>query len=420
MLATIMLVTALGGRSVSAPVIASAIPDRPRVEVWTNRGDDPFHTGEDARVYLRADRDAYVALFRVDTDGRVRVLFPRDPWDDAFIRAGREFAVEGDHGDDAFEIDDYPGVGYVFAVASADPFDFDAITSADHWDYRAIADGRVRGDPYVALTDLAERIVPQGSDDWDYDMAPYYVERRYEYPRFLCYDCHSYATFSYWNPYAYSCVRFRIVVYDDPYYYPYRYYGGRRVVFTRPLRPQPRFIFKDRNGVGDDRFVTRERERPVNGNGRRGVRGIDVGGRGSIPVPHVAPRRQGPDRPDAGGARPQPSRPGDPRDRKDYEDSRREEPTRRPDNPDHGTVDDRRRPQADQPKPPPRRQEDGWRDRGQDDHVTPRNPEPRRPQAEPRAQPPRPVPHAEPGRGRAPAPSKGKTPQKPELRRRRP
>ena len=420
MLATIMLVTALGGRSVSAPVIASANPDRPRVEVWTNRGDDPFHTGEDARVYLRADRDAYVALFRVDTDGRVRVLFPRDPWDDAFVRAGREFAVDGGHGDDAFEIDDYPGVGYVFAVASADPFDFDAITSADHWDYRAIADGRVRGDPYVALTDLAERIVPQGSDDWDYDMAPYYVERRYEYPRFLCYDCHSYATFSYWNPYAYSCVRFRIVVFDDPYYYPYRYYGGRRVVFTRPLRPQPRFIFKDRNGVGDDRFVTRERERPVNDNGRRGVRGIDVGGRGSIPVPDVAPRRQRPDRPDAGGARPQPSRPGDPRDRQDQEDSRREEPARRPDSPDHGNVDDRRRPQADRPKPPPPRQEDGWRERGPDERIAPRDPQPRRPQAEPRAQPPRQAPRAEPGRGRAPAPAKGKPPQKPELRRRRP
>jgi uncharacterized protein DUF4384 len=437
MLATIVLFTALGGRSQPATLVAAthSDSDRPRVEVWTNRGDDPYHTGEDARVFLRADRDAYVALFRVDTDGRVRVLFPRDPWDDGFVRAGREFEVGGNHGDDAFEIDDYPGVGYVFAVASADPFDFDAITRGDHWDYRVIADGRVRGDPYVALTDLAERIVPPGYDDWDYDITPYYVDQHYDYPRFLCYDCHNYATFSYWNPYAYSCVRFRIVVFDDPYYYPYRYYGGRRVVFTRPLRPQPRFIFKDRNGVGDDRFVTRERERPINDNGRRGVRGADLGGRGSIPIPDVN-RRGGTGGRD-GGDRPDRPRSVDPRERNNQGDyrredpSRRDDPSRRQDGRDQGDQgradrrpqagDDRRRPPVDQPDAPSR-QGGQTRDRGGDDQGSPRQTEPRRPQAEPRSQPPReaPQPRAEPQRGRDAAPSRGKAPDKPELRRRRP
>jgi len=291
MLATMMLMLAGTPSHGSATPIRTPGFARPRVEVWTNRGDDPYHTGQSARVFLRAERDAYVTIFRVDTDGRVRVLFPREPWEDGFVRGGREFEVQA-RDEDAFAIDDYPGVGYVFAVAAADPFNYDPIMSGDHWDYRAIAQGRVRGDPYVALTDLAERIVANDHDDWDYDITPYYVERRYDYPRFLCYDCHSYASYRYWDPYAYSCVRFRIVVFDDPYYYPYRYYGGTRVVFTRPFRPEPRFIFKDRGGVGDDRFVTRERERPVNDNGRRGVRGTDLGGRGSIPAPGVSERRR--------------------------------------------------------------------------------------------------------------------------------
>src|SRR5437899_9382162 len=78
-------------------------------------------------------------------------------------------------------------------------------------------------------------------------------------------------------------------VYDDPWYYPYRYYGGGRVVFVRPYRPQPRFIFKD---WGTDRpsregFVSRERERPVNDNTRRGVTGRDLGGLGSVPPANV-------------------------------------------------------------------------------------------------------------------------------------
>lgn len=277
----------------AAPVVATRLDsERSRVSVWTDRGDDPYQTGRSARVYVRADRDAYVTIFRVDTDGQIRVLFPHDPWEDNFVRGGREFEVQDTRDNDAFYVDDYPGVGYIFAVASPAPFDYDAITSGDHWDYRVVSDGRVRGDPYVALTDLAQRIVPENDNDWDYDLVPYYVERHYDYPRFLCYDCHSYASYSAWDPYAYSCVRFRIVEFDDPYYYPYRYYGGTRVVFTRPYRPEPRFIFKDRDGVGDDRFVThaRERERPVNDNTRRGVRGVDVGGRGSIPVPETRRR----------------------------------------------------------------------------------------------------------------------------------
>src|SRR6266566_3272565 len=163
-----------------------------------------------------------------------------------------------------------------------------------------IADGRVRGDPYVALTDVAQRIVPDGYSDWDYDVAPYYVQQHYDYPRFLCYDCHTYVSYPSWSPYDYTCVRFRIVVFDDPYYYPYRYYGGTRVVFTRPYRPEPRFIFKDRQG--SSLFITRVPQRPVNEDRRRdvGVRGRDLGGIGVIPPPNIRPPRRRPGSEDQG------------------------------------------------------------------------------------------------------------------------
>ena len=77
-------------------------------------------------------------------------------------------------------MDDDPGVGYLFAIAVAEPFDFRYITRGDYWDYRLIDGGRIQGDPYVRLTDLAARIAPDG--DYDYDIAPYYVDRRYDYP----------------------------------------------------------------------------------------------------------------------------------------------------------------------------------------------------------------------------------------------
>jgi hypothetical protein len=275
-----------------------------RVQVWTENGTEPYRTGDHARVFIRGEEDAYITVFRVDTDGRIQVIFPRAPWMDNRVPGAREYEIEQTRNASAFDVDDPPGVGYVFAVSSPDRFVFDPITDGDHhWDYRAIDGGRIHGDPYVALTDLAGRILPAGDEDWDYDVAPYYVERHYDYPRFLCYDCHAFASFGAWDPYAATCPRFRIVAYDDPAYYPYRYYQGRTVVVPRPLRPEPRFVFKDRDGAGDDQFVTvtrdRSRDAGVRGNG---ATGRDFGGAGQVPAPK--PTRPPPHRQPKPGAEP--------------------------------------------------------------------------------------------------------------------
>jgi len=445
MLANIALL-ALSALSVPETRYPAPVIYRPRIELWTNRGDGAVYTrGERVRMFFKLDRDAFVTIFRVDTDGRVRVLFPREPWEDNFARGGRELEVDSRAlGGDAFTIDDYPGVGYLFAVASADPFVYDGIESGDHWDYRVIADGRVRGDPYVALTDLAQRIVPEGYTDWDYDIVSYNVDRHYDYPRFLCYDCHTYVSWPTWNPYYNSCVRFRIVVYDDPWYYPYRYYGGSRVVVVRPYRPQPRFIFKDwgANRPSRDGFVSRERERPVNDDTRRGVTGRDIGGRGIIPPPNVRerrerpgqgsdPDRERPDRPDRPERPDRPDRPDNPNnpDRPDRP-NRPDRPDRpnRPERPDHGrTQQPQILPRRDEPRAEPRREQPRAEPRAEPRREQPRaepRAEPRReqPRAEPRSEPRRveprsqPAPRAEPRRD---AP-KAKPQNEPEVRRRKP
>ena len=397
---------------------------RPRIELWTNRGDAAVYTrGERVRLYFRLDHDAYVTIFRVDTDGRVRVLFPREPWEDNFARGGREFEVDGNElARESFTIDDYPGVGYLFAVASADAFVYDRIESGDHWDYRVIADGRVRGDPYVAMTDLAQRIVPQGYADWDYDVVSYNVERHYDYPRFLCYDCHSYVSYPYWDPYFQSCVRFRMFVYDDPWYYPYRYYGDSRVVFTRPYRPQPRFIFKD---WGSDRpsregFVSRERERPVNDNNRRGVTGRDLGGPGTVPPPGIRdPRGRPGDGGNQGGNNDGGNNGGNNGGNDNRGNDRRDRPNR-PDNRDrHETERPMVLPPRDQPRVEPR-SKPGLRE------AEPRREEPRRvePRSEPRSEPrraePRNEPRPEPRRVSPPPPPPPPARNEPEVRRRKP
>ena len=286
----------LAGLPLSSPAtddVTSRTPARGqaagRVAVWSDR-EDPYDRGDRARVFLSADEPGYVAVFRVDTDGRIRVLFPREPWGETWIRKSRELELAGRRAGRTFVVDDDPGIGYLFAVSSRRPLDFDAIARGDHWDYRAIEGGRISGDPYVALADLAARIAPGG--DYDYDINPYYVERRYEYPRFVCYDCHAYAKYDEWDPYRRACARFRVVIYDDPRYYPYRTGRGRNVVIARPRRPEPRFVFRDADSERD--FVTRVtpgrggeyRQRQATGRTSR-----DVGGRGTVPVPGLSSER---------------------------------------------------------------------------------------------------------------------------------
>jgi len=243
-------------------------------------------------VWFRSLEEAFVTVLRVDTDGRIRVLYPRQPWYNNYVPAGHQLEVSNPgygHQPHAFTIDDYPGTGYILAVASHLPFDYGLFVDGDNWDYRNIAYyGRVTGDPYVALMDLIDHMLPvAGNDGYAYDVYPYHVGQRYDYPRFLCYDCHSYVAYPAWDPYLHSCVRFRLVVYNDPYYYPARVYGGTRVVYARPRRVEARYVFKNRR-TGES-FLTRVPARPVNPSDRRpaarGAGSEGVGGVGRVTTP---------------------------------------------------------------------------------------------------------------------------------------
>jgi hypothetical protein len=235
--------------------------DAPDVELWIS-GDNLFRRGDRARVYFRTDEDAFVTIVRIDTDGRVDILFPEDPYGDAEVRGGHTYRVYG-HGHESFVINDYPGLGYIFAIASWEPFDYERVSRGRRWDYR-YAGGRVHRDPYLAARDFAEVLLEDHRASYSFDVAEYHVERRVSYPRFLCYDCHAYRPYHVWNPYSHACVKFRIVIWDDPYYYPYRRYGGRRVVYVRERVREPRYEFKEmpRGTRPSDATLIEYRRRP--------------------------------------------------------------------------------------------------------------------------------------------------------------
>ena len=222
----------------------------PAARIWFDRGVDPvLESGDRVRVYYRSTVTAFVAIFQVDTDGTVRLVYPRSPSENHFARANREYRLLFPRSP-YWNVSDRPGVGYFFVVTSPVPFDFSDFHYSYYgggWDLSVVGN-RVYQDPYVAMDDYVARLIP----NWEYaeyglDFVSYSVGALHEYPRFLCYDCHGFKPFNVWDPYRYTCTNFRVVVYDDPYFYPSRRYRGDQVVMVgRSIPNGPRFGFKER------------------------------------------------------------------------------------------------------------------------------------------------------------------------------
>jgi hypothetical protein len=281
----------VGGWALSLSVQQDAEP-----RIWLDRGADPvLEAGDRVRISYRTDVDAYVAVLQIDTDGTTRMLYPRSPTENHYARANRDYRLLFPRSA-YWNVDDRPGVGYFFVVTSRTPFDFSDFGYSHYdggWDLSAVG-STVYEDPYIAMDDYVARLVP----DWeeaDYGLAviSYDVGGPHEYPRFLCYQCHGFRPYRSWDPYRYSCLDFRVVVYDDPSFYPSSRYPGNRVVLEGPRNPsRPRFEFKERAPGDPGTPIRGVREGTGDSPSQRpDRRGPDQGaGRGRVAAPTVAPR----------------------------------------------------------------------------------------------------------------------------------
>ena len=269
--------------------------------IWLDRGNEAvLNRGDRVRVYYRTSADAFVAIFHVDTNGGVQLLYPSSPEVDPYVPGGRDYRLLFPRSSQWY-VDEDPGMGYFFIVASPEPMDFRDFRysyQSGGWDLSFV--GRtVYDDPYVAMDEYVARLIP----DWEYadyalDFLEYDVGERHDYPRFVCYDCHGFTPYSTWNPYLSACTSFRVVVYNDPWYYPVNRYQGTRVVWVRPPLPgQPRYVFRERRPGEPSAPITMPRpsvgDRPgIPGDAvqRRSGAGIGSGGRPAVggrtgPVP---------------------------------------------------------------------------------------------------------------------------------------
>ena len=287
----------------AAPMAAQeqfAARDEPlESRIWLDRGTSPvLRRGDLVRVFYRASRDAYVSIFHIDTNGFTRLLHPGSPTDGHLALAGRDYRLlfpESRY----WQVEEDEGKGYLFMVASPAPLDFSGFAYSRYeggWNLAALAQAAYR-DPFLMMDDVVAALIPEEAGEYALDFVAYDIDRPHDYPRFLCYQCHGFRPMFDWNPYGRWCTDFRVVIHDDPYYYPVYRYSGDRVVYTRPPEPsRPMFEFKERvDGEAATPLIrTRSGDAPERGIGR------DAGqGPGAAPTARVPGLRE-PMRPGTG------------------------------------------------------------------------------------------------------------------------
>src|SRR5262245_17305429 len=180
LVAAALLATAL----LLAPAPASAATQVPAasshlsVDVWINKEEGGvFNSGEKMQVFFRANDDAYVLIYNIDTEGYIHLIYPFRPMDPMRIQGGETYRVPSRHDPYDLVAEGPEGMEYVVAIASPLPFrdlpwylapgaTSDARDSDDEGDDQDDLDqGVIVGDPYVGMERLLSRLVPSGRED---------------------------------------------------------------------------------------------------------------------------------------------------------------------------------------------------------------------------------------------------------------
>ncbi len=155
------------------------------VEVWVNHSDGEYFEGDQIVVSYRANRDAFVVIYSIDTRGRVNLLFPSAPGEDNFVRGGVTYHLPSAYDDFDLIVSGPEGVEHIQIIASRDriPVPDWYPTSGlicdwdDRFDYMDYVNGRyfVRYDGQLFAYDRASVYV----NEWE----PYYFRPVY-YPSY--------------------------------------------------------------------------------------------------------------------------------------------------------------------------------------------------------------------------------------------
>lgn len=152
-------------------VLLSQNPAAPVVRVWLG-SPSPLARGAAVRVYVEARADGNLVVLHRRTDGRIEVLFPKNPDTDPFVRAGT-YEIRGRDDQAAWVVAEPDGSGMVLAALSPDPLRFDEFVRAAAWDSAALVPTWSGADAAGSMSDIVQRMLGDGY--FNYDLVTYRV-----------------------------------------------------------------------------------------------------------------------------------------------------------------------------------------------------------------------------------------------------
>jgi hypothetical protein len=127
-----------------------------------------------SRVRFRVDGDAYVTVVSLDSDGRVRILYPESATDDSLLEAGLvvDVPVPEEEIRRAGQ-----STGYAIAIAASEPADYRAFRDRGRWRTRYFERPRVitqdRERRPAAIDRIARDLYPDWRVAYSVDFVPY-------------------------------------------------------------------------------------------------------------------------------------------------------------------------------------------------------------------------------------------------------
>ena len=239
------------------------------VEVWTDKGNDAvYEPGDHMVVKVRTSEDAHVLVYEIDAEGFVRLLFP-DGNGAGFLEADHAYRMPPEDSGVDLVVQQSVGQCYLVAIASAAPFDSlpwylrpynaqaEAVgyVNAPEEEQGVTAEGRIVGDPFVAMERIRRRVLDDSTDPESFATAytSYYVHQQVRYPRYVCYDCHRPGHWAWWDgfdPYYTTCSVFDLRVNWSWYWGPSYWFGyvPYFVYVYRPTCPPRYHPYYERGG----------------------------------------------------------------------------------------------------------------------------------------------------------------------------
>ena len=108
--------------------IANLKQDEPafNVDIWTNK--KRYRLGEEIRFYFRSDQDCFLTLVDYEPNGKVKVLFPNQFFQNNFVKGGKTYIIPGKEYGFKLTIEPPTGTERIKAIATTEPlslFDLD-------------------------------------------------------------------------------------------------------------------------------------------------------------------------------------------------------------------------------------------------------------------------------------------------------